>query len=154
MVSVGIHRQLTEAVWLGQTAIYTYTCCEHDGSFAIYVLPQHGIPCVYLTCLSDIKVDMFPCTDRVLYPCMGTYPLLCRTDVGGGGHQDAHDGLDGGAWLSIRYRCALFSRRAALSVVISFLVFRWTFTRRSSQASSCKDPPVQHKRYDEAGFHQ
>jgi len=85
MVSVGIHRQPTEAVWLGQTAIYTYTCREHDGSIAIYVLPQHGIPCVYLTCLSDIKVMRFHA--RIEFsPCMDTHPLLCRTDVGGGGH--------------------------------------------------------------------
>ena len=51
MVSVGIHRQLTEAGWLGQTAIYTYTCREHDGLSAIYVLPQHEI-----MCLSDMSI--------------------------------------------------------------------------------------------------
>jgi len=46
MVTAGIHRQLTEARWLGQIAIYTHTCREHGGSFAIYVLPQHEIICL------------------------------------------------------------------------------------------------------------
>ena len=76
--------------------------------------------------------------------------------MAGGGLQDIHYGLDGGAWLSIRHRYALLSRLAAerQSVVISFLVGRWTFTTRSSQASFCKGPLVQHKRYDEVGFYQ
>jgi len=46
MVTAGISRQLTDARWQGQNAIYTLTCREHGGSIAIYVLPQHQIICL------------------------------------------------------------------------------------------------------------
>ena len=34
--------------------------------------------------LSDINANAFPCTDRVLYPCIDTHSLLRRTAAAGG----------------------------------------------------------------------